>query len=140
MRSQHRNMFSLSCHSYQPETFQQIKKCFVCGKVSCCSSNYTQKECDELKKKFSDRYPEFKTRPNYKQNFQHWITEYKGVDDNEDIAYYFENLLINIDNNCTPGIESFYTNFKQFHTSIGQLHNSKSLIVVNTLANNAFKH
>ncbi len=41
--------------------FQHTKKCFVCGKVSCWSANHTQQECDNSKKKFGDRYPEYKT-------------------------------------------------------------------------------
>ena len=39
-----------------------------------------------------------------------------------------------------PKSESFYIDPEQFYTLISQLHNSKSLIIINTLANNAFKH
>lgn len=66
--------------------------------------------------------------------------EYEGVDNDKNIAYYFEDLSININKDYIPGSESFYTGSGQFHTSIGHLHNSKSFTVVNTLANNAFKH
>lgn len=112
----------------------------MCRKVSCWSSNHTQQERDESKKKFGDRYPEYKAQSSYEQNFQRWITEYEGIDDDEDIAHYFEDLSIDADNDCMPGFESFYTESEQFHTSIGQLHSSESLTVVNTLADNAFKH
>ncbi len=37
--------------------FQHTKKCFVCGKISCWSTNHTQQESDNLKKKFGDYYP-----------------------------------------------------------------------------------
>ena len=39
-----------------------------------------------------------------------------------------------------PGFKSFYTESEQFHTSIGQLYNSKSQTIDNTSADNAFKH
>lgn len=42
------------------------------------------------------------------------------------------------DNTLEP--ELFYIELKQFHTSFGQLKGSKSIIVVNTLTDNVFKH
>ena len=122
--------------------FQHTKKCFVCGKISCWSTNHTQQERDDSKKKFGDRYPEYKTRPGYERNLQRWITEYEGVDDDEGIAQYFGNLSIDTHDDYTTEStpESFYTESEQFHTSIGQLQGSESVTVVNTLADNAFKH
>lgn len=38
--------------------------------------------------------------------------EYKGIDNNKDIAYNFENLSININNNCIPRFQLFYIDFK----------------------------
>lgn len=35
---------------------------------------------------------------------------------------------------------SFYIKLKQFHISFGQLKDPRSITVVNTLADNAFKH
>lgn len=52
----------------------------------------------------------------------------------------FGNLLINTQNDNTPQFESFYIELVQFHTSFSQLKSSKSITVVNTLADNAFKH
>ena len=88
------------------------------GKVSCWSNNHTQQEHNESKKKYGDCYPKSKVRPNYEQNFQHWIMEYNGIDNNKDKTYYFEDLSININIDCTPGSESFYTNSEQFHILI----------------------
>lgn len=45
---------------YQSGTFQCIKKCFVCKKVSCWSSNHLQQEQNNLKKKFGNHYPKYK--------------------------------------------------------------------------------
>ena len=39
-----------------------------------------------------------------------------------------------------PGFESFHTKSEQFHISIGQLYYSESQTIVNTPADNTFKH
>ena len=140
MRGRHRGTSSSSRPSYRPGTFQRTNKCFVCGKVSCWSSNHTQQERDDSKKRFGDCYPKYKARPSYKRNLQRWITEYEGVDDDEDIAHYFGDLSIDTQNDNTPERESFYIGSGQFYTSFGQLEGSESMTVVNTLADNAFKH
>ena len=110
MRGRHRGTSSLSRPSYRPGTFQRTKKCFVCGKVSCWSSNHTQQERDDSKKKFGDRYPEYKARPSYERNLQRWITEYEGVDDDEDIAHYFGDLSID-----TNEVDSWTSQAGRFH-------------------------
>ena len=135
-----RGALSSSRPSYWSGIFQRTKKCFACGKVSFWSSNHTQQERDDSKKKFGDRYPEYKARPSYERNFQRWITEYEGIDDDEDIAHYFEDLSIDADNDCTLGSESFHMESEQFYISIGQLNNSESKSIINTLADNTFKH
>lgn len=65
--------------------------------------------------------------------------EYEGVDNYENSAHYFENLLINTHNDCTPGSKPFYLESEQFYTPFGQLESPESIRVVNTLADNAFK-
>lgn len=140
MRGRLRGDFSSSRPLYWPGIFQRTKKCFVCGKVGCWSSNHTRQERDDSKKKFGDRYPKYKTQSTYERNFKRWITEYKGIDDNKDIAHYFDNLSIDADHDYTPGSGSFHTESEQFHTSIGQLDSAESKTVINTRADNAFKH
>lgn len=68
--------------------------------------------------RFDDQYPKYKARPSYEQNLQSWITEYEGVDNDEDIVHYFGNLSINT-NDCKPEFELFYIVLEQFHISIG---------------------
>lgn len=45
--------------------FQYTKKCFVYEKISHWSTNHTQEECDELKKKFGEHYPDLRFWPTY---------------------------------------------------------------------------
>lgn len=66
--------------------------------------------------------------------------ESESIDNNKNIAHYFKNLSIDMDNDCTTGFESFHIKFEQFHISIDQSYNSKSKSVVDTLADNAFQY
>lgn len=92
------------------------------------------------KKKFGDRYPKYKAQPSYKRNFQYQIIEYKDIDNNENIAHYFEDLSIDADYNCKLGSSLFYIKSEQFYTSICQLDSFESKTIINILANNVFKH
>lgn len=62
-----------------------------------------------MKKKVGNHYPKYKAQPDYEQNLQRWINEYKDIDDDENIAYYFEDLSIDTYNNYIPELESCYT-------------------------------
>ena len=129
----------LSRFSFRP--VQYTKKCFICRKVGCWSTNHTHQKCEELKKKFSDCYPKYKARPGYERTLQYWITDYKGIgDNNEHIAQYFRDLSIHMQNDNILESESVYIKSEQFHTFFGQLKGWESIIVVNTLANNDFKY
>lgn len=64
MRSRYRDANTLSSRlSYRPKTFKCIKKCFVCRKISCWSTNHIQQNRDDSKKKFGDCHPKYKARP-----------------------------------------------------------------------------
>lgn len=54
------------------------------------------------------------------------MNEYEGVEDDEEIANHFGNLLINTHDNYIPDpiTESFCNESEQFYTSIGQLQGS----------------
>ena len=139
MRGRHRGAPSSSSR-FSSRPFQRTKKCFVCGTIGCWSTNHTRQERDNSKKKFGDRYPEYKDRPGYERNLQRWITEYE-VDDDEGIAQYFGDLSVDThDDYATDSrIESFFTESEQFYISSGQLQGSES-VTVNTLDDNALNH
>ena len=139
MRGRYRDAPSSSSRfSFRP--FQYTKKCFVYGIISCWSTNHTQQERDNSKKKFGDHYLEYKDRPGYEQNLQRWITEYEA-DDDEGIAYYFRDLSVDTHHGYATDsrIELFFTKSEQFYISSGQLQGSES-VTVNTLDNNALNH
>ena len=45
--------------------FHRIKKCFMSGTIGCWSTNHTQQERNDSKKKFNDSYPQYKAQPGY---------------------------------------------------------------------------
>lgn len=57
--------------SFLLKTFQHIKRCFVYEKIGCWSSNHTQQERDDSKKKFGDYYLKYKARSGYERNLQY---------------------------------------------------------------------
>ena len=66
--------------------------------------------------------------------------EYEDIDNNENIAYYFGDLSIDIYNDYRLEPESFYTKLEQFYTFFNKLKGLESIRVVNILANNTFKY
>lgn len=56
--------------------------------------------------------------------------KYKGVNNIKHITYYFEDLLIDIDNNFILVFKSFHIKSKQFYISIGQLYSFEFLIII----------
>lgn len=108
-----------SSSRFSSRPVQHTKKCFICGKVSYWSTNHTQQKRDDLKKKFSDHYLEYRARPSYERILQGWIIDYERIEnDDERIAQYFGDLLIDTENDNIPEPESFYIESKLFHTSI----------------------
>lgn len=111
------------------------------GIIGFWSTNHTQQECDNLKKKLSDRYFEYKNRLDYKQNLQYWIIKYE-IDNDEDITYYFEDQSVdrNDDYATNSRVESFFNKFEQFHISNDQLQDFESITDINNLENDASNH
>lgn len=68
--------------------------------------------------------------------------EYKSVNNNEDIAHYFEDLSINTYDDYIPELtnELLYTGSKQFYIPFCKLKASESVTIINILADNAFKY
>ena len=64
---------------------------------------------------------------------------YKCINTNEEIVYYFGDLLINTSKYLSK-FELLYTILKQFYILINQLPISNSITVVSFLADNIFKY
>ena len=123
-----------------PQPPLQRKRCFVYGKDSYWSTNHSQQEQDDSKKRFSNRFPKYKSRPGYEHYLQQYIAHYKGNDednDTNDVAYFFKELSIDASKDFLPNEDTID---ELFFISIGALQNIESTNTINLLANNVFKY
>ena len=118
--------------------FSRLKKCFICGKEGCWSSNHTQQERDDSKKRFANRFPQYKNRSGYDQYLQQYIAHCEGDEDENNVAYFFDNLSIDSINDPMPASEAAENEL--FLTSIGRIKIPESEQTTNLLADNSFKH
>ena len=102
----------------------QKKKCFVCKKEGCWSTNHTQQERDESKKAFDKERPQFRNRPDYEKAYQRFLTEYEG-DQMDEIDQFFEEFTIDTTGDETYLAQSDWSDHvesnQQFFTSLGAL-------------------
>ncbi len=76
---------------------RRFKKCFVCDKFDCWSINHSEKKRDDSKKRFSNRFSQFRDSNRLHQ----YICEYESTDDDEindhdEMIQYFEEFSISI--------------------------------------------
>jgi hypothetical protein len=132
----------------------RLKKCFVCGKFDCWSINHSDKKREDSKKRFSDRFSQFKNNNRLHQ----YICKYENIDENDDhdeIIQYFEKFSINITSESisaiisaisstnTSVINALLTEFESnelFLTSFDELQNIEFETTISSLSNQAFKH
>ena len=126
---------------------RQSKKCFVCSKSGCWSTNHNQRERDIARKRFMDRNPQWKERPKYNDELQNFIIHVEGEED-DDAAHFFEEnddgathffTELVIDSEPMTTTDSDSTD-ESFLTSLGEMHNNEPTIIASSLADNAFKH
>ena len=123
-----------------PQPSSQRKKCFVCGKDGCWSTNHLQQERDNSKKRFRNQFPKYKGHARYERYLQQYIAHYKGNDEENntnDVAYFFKELSINASKNLLTNVD---ITDELFLSSINALQNIESTNTINLLANNVFKH
>ncbi|KHJ32289.1 hypothetical protein EV44_g3486 [Erysiphe necator] len=117
------------------------KRCIVCRKQGCWSSNHRKEELNEAKRQYFDKMG----RPtNFTQRFQQFIKEYEihptavDLDDNETFKEQLENLILEpVPDTLETQSESDNTSASIFFTSIGSINGN---IIVQHLANKSFTH
>lgn len=115
------------------------KKCFVCSKKGCWSTNHLQQERNNFKKQFTDQHSDYKSHKRYDCRLQQYISEYKGVDSNKDnTAQFFKKL--SIDAAPTLASASNTQPAESFFTVFGEIHSAESMATIGLLANKVFKH
>ena len=128
--------------TFKSSTFRK-KRCFVCNRENCWSTNHTQQERDEANKRFDDRYSHLKARTNYTRRLTQYITDLEG-DDDDGMTQYFEELQIDFESaskiSATFNVQSIHDEDKVFCTSLGTLKNSDCIMTTNLLNDHVAKH
>ena len=75
--------------------FSSQKRCFVCDKIGCWSTNHNQQKRNDSRKKFETDRSHVRNRPNYEKTMQRYIYEYESNSPNE-IIQYFDQLLFDV--------------------------------------------
>ena len=76
--------------------FQRQKKCFVCEKINCWSTNHIQQKRNDSIKKFENQKSHFRIRPDFNKKMRHWIIECENENSDETI-HFFNQLIINFE-------------------------------------------
>ena len=121
-------------------TFRK-KRCFVCSRENCWSTNHIQQERDEANKRFGDRYSHFKARTDYTRRLIQYITDLEGSDDDDGMIQYFEELQIDLD--LASEISATFNVHEKnevFCTFLNTLKNSDCILTTNLFINNVAKH
>ena len=125
----------------RPPTNPKKKKCFVCDKKNCWSTNHTNKKKDEAMIRFKNKLSrDIDKRPS------HYITEIERINPNQkndekndglnDLNEIMENFILN----ATSAASTFPKpeNSETFFTSFGALQDAK--IMTTNLNQRAFEH
>jgi hypothetical protein len=77
--------------------FASAKKCFVCDKFNCWSTNHTKKKRDDFKKRFANRNLKWKSRQRFERRLKQFIIEFEDNQDENFIIQFFEELNIDFE-------------------------------------------
>ena len=123
----------------RPPTNSRKKKCFVCGKEGCWSTNHTDKEKDEAMVRFKNKLG----RDVDKRPF-HYITEIEGInpdqreedDGLDDLDETMENFILDAASAASTSPKP--ENSETFFTSFGALQHAE--VMITNLNQRAFEH
>ncbi len=75
---------------------RRLKKCVVCEKSDCWSIKHSEKKRKNSKKRFSDRYLEYKQRLEFDRRLNQYIAIFENIYDSDDeyAAQFFDELAI----------------------------------------------
>jgi hypothetical protein len=89
--------FMINSRSRDKFSIRFSKKCFVCDKFNCWSTNHIEKKRDDFKKRFANRNLIWKTRQRFERRLKQFIIEFENNQDEDFIAQFFEKLNIDIE-------------------------------------------
>jgi hypothetical protein len=121
---------------------RRSKKCFVCEKLDCWSINPFEKKRDDSKKRFSNRYSQYKIRQEFDRRLNQYIADFESIIKNESndeyVTQYFDELTISFtfEIDIIKLIE--FESDELFLTSFDEFQDIESFI--NALADKTFQH
>jgi hypothetical protein len=138
--------FSTNCRSRDKFSIRVSKKCFVCDKFNCWSTNHTKKKRDDFKKRFANRNLKWKSRQEFERRLKQFIIEFEDNQDKNFIIQFFEELNIDIDisfdnistNEFVIELNSESKSFFIIVDSIDDLKTISAIIIM--LVDKTFKH
>ena len=133
-----------SRNQYAPRDYKKRKKCFVCHKEDCWSSEHPQTEQQEAKNRFkakySNRYNGNGSR--FEKVLRQYIIECEGTEE-EGIADTIDALLLENDDeeqDITAMDNSHIEPQDAFFMSLGQVSAEDAAVIVSKLSDQAFLH
>ncbi len=116
---------------------RRSKKCFVCEKSDCWSINHSEKKRKNSKKRFSDRYLEYKIRQEFDRRLNQYIADYESDSEDEYVTQYFDELAISSAFESDIKLIEFESD-ELFLTSFDEFSNIESFI--SALADKVFQY
>jgi hypothetical protein len=142
--SNNRDKFFINFRSRDRFSIRASKKCFVCDKFNCWSTNHTEKKRDDFKKRFTNRNLKWKSRQRFERRLKQFITEFEDNQDENFIIQFFEELNIDfeIDNiSINEFVIELDNESKSFFIAVDSIDDSKTIsAIIIMLADKTFKH
>ncbi len=138
--------FLINSRSRDRFSIRVSKKCFVCDKFNCWSTNHIEKKRDDFKKRFANRNLIYKSRQKFERRLKHFITEFEDNQDEDFIAQFFEKLNIDMkisfDNiSISEFVIELDSESKSFLIVVDSIDDSKTIsAIIIMLADKTFKH
>jgi hypothetical protein len=139
-----RSKFFINSRSRDRFLVRVSKKCFVCDKFNCWSTNHTKKKRDDFKKRFANRNLKWKSRQRFERRLKQFIIEFEDNQDENFITQFFEELNIDfeIDNTSTSEfVIELDSESESFLIVVDSIDDSKTIsAIIIMLADKTFKH
>jgi hypothetical protein len=136
--------FSINSRSRDKFSIRVSKKCFVCDKFNCWSTNHTKKKRDDFKKRFANRNLNWKSRQEFKRRLKQFITKFEDNQNENFIIQFFEELNIDfeIDNiSINEFVIELDSESESFLIAVNSIDDSKTISAIFImLADKTFKH
>jgi hypothetical protein len=138
--------FLINSRSRDRFSVRASKKCFVCDKFNCWSTNHTKKKRNDFKNRFANRNLKWKSRQRFERRLKQFIIEFKNNQDENFITQFFKELNIDFeisfDNiSINEFVIELDSETKSFFIVVDLIDDSKTIsAIIIMIADKTFKH